>query len=142
MKEKYRPINQTSPPTTSLLHVLYSASKNILATFSTIVGPVALELPRPNTTSARRMEWHEQTTKTHCTTQPSSPFPPAHSSLPPDALRSEINVSTTCNVNPQPRTRSSTHRERRRRRPRRGANRGRTAREWRRRSCWGCGTHK
>ena len=29
MKEKYHPINQTLTPTTSLLHTLYSASKNI-----------------------------------------------------------------------------------------------------------------
>ena len=58
MKERYLPINQTSTP---LVHALYSVSKNILATSSTIVGPTPLELPRPNTMSARRTGWHEKT---------------------------------------------------------------------------------
>ena len=77
MKVKYRSINQTSAPTTLLLHALYSVSKNILTIPLTIVRPMALALPGPNTTSARCTGWHEQITKAHRTTQPSSPCPGA-----------------------------------------------------------------
>ena len=97
MKEKYRPINHIS---TSLLHALYSVSKNILATSSTIVGPTALELPRPNTTSARRTGWARANNKNPPYNATIVPLPSGASfASATDALRSEINVSTTCNVN-------------------------------------------
>ena len=94
-------------------HALYSASKKRLATSSTIVGPTALELPRP--THRRRSRMNEKPKSKRSTDVPYNatidPLPSGDFfASATEALRSEMNVSTTCNVNRYPHTDRQTQR--------------------------------